>query len=69
MSSNGVKAGGEVVLSLKDISKQYGVVQALKNVSVEFFAGEIHAVVAKTVRVSPRCSALPAVLWNPIAAR
>lgn len=41
------KPGGEVVLSLRNISKQYGVVQALKNVSVDFYAGEIHAVVGE----------------------
>jgi ribose transport system ATP-binding protein len=47
MSMNGSKPNGEVVLSLKNISKQFGVVQALKDVSVEFYAGEIHAVVGE----------------------
>ena len=39
--------GGEVVLSLQNISKQYGVVQALQDVSLECRAGEIHAVVGE----------------------
>lgn len=47
MSVAGSKPSGEVVLSLKNISKQFGVVQALKDVSVEFYAGEIHAVVGE----------------------
>lgn len=37
----------EVVLSLQNISKQYGIVQALNNVSVECRAGEIHAIVGE----------------------
>jgi ribose transport system ATP-binding protein len=41
------KSGSEIALSLKNISKQYGVVQALNDVSVEFRAGEIHAVVGE----------------------
>ena len=37
----------EVVLALEGVSKQYGAVQALKNVSLECRAGEIHAVVGE----------------------
>src|SRR5512134_671753 len=47
MSSNGAGSRSEVVLSLQNISKQYGVVQALKDVSLECRAGEIHAVVGE----------------------
>ncbi len=47
MSTSGAQPNGEIVLSLKNISKQYGVVQALKDVSVDFLAGEIHAVVGE----------------------
>jgi ribose transport system ATP-binding protein len=47
MSMTDSKPDGEVVLSLKNISKQYGVVQALKDVSLECLAGEIHAVVGE----------------------
>ena len=36
-----------VVLSLQGVSKQYGAVQALKDVSLECRAGEIHAVVGE----------------------
>lgn len=47
MSLNGSKSGAEIALSLQNISKQYGVVQALQNVSLECRAGEIHAVVGE----------------------
>jgi ribose transport system ATP-binding protein len=47
MSSNGAGSRSEVVLSLQNISKQFGVVQALKDVSLECRAGEIHAVVGE----------------------
>ncbi|MCC6615730.1 MAG: sugar ABC transporter ATP-binding protein [Anaerolineae bacterium] len=47
MSTSGAQHRGEVALSLKNISKQFGVVQALKDVSVDFHAGEIHAVVGE----------------------
>lgn len=47
MSVNGSKAAGDIVLSLSEISKQYGVVQALKEVSLDCRAGEIHAVVGE----------------------
>lgn len=42
-----MSTSGAVALSLKNISKQYGVVQALKDVSVDFHAGQIHAVVGE----------------------
>ena len=38
---------GEIVLSLQGISKQYGAVQALRDVNLECRAGEIHAVVGE----------------------
>lgn len=41
------KPGRELVLSLEKISKQYGVVQALKDVDLECRKGEIHAVVGE----------------------
>lgn len=44
---NGSKARSEIALSLQNISKQYGVIQALQNVSLECKAGEIHAVVGE----------------------
>jgi ribose transport system ATP-binding protein len=58
MSSDGQKSNpimpsphnrpdSEIVLSLQGISKQYGTVQALQNVSLECSAGEIHAVVGE----------------------
>ncbi|MDL1901516.1 sugar ABC transporter ATP-binding protein [Anaerolineae bacterium CFX9] len=47
MSALGAKPMSEIALSLRNISKQYGVVQALKDVSVDFRAGEIHAVVGE----------------------
>ncbi|MCC6805262.1 MAG: sugar ABC transporter ATP-binding protein, partial [Anaerolineae bacterium] len=47
MFTSDAKPRGEVALSLKNISKQYGVVQALKDVSVDFRAGDIHAVVGE----------------------
>lgn len=40
-------SNNEIVLSLQNISKQYGVVRALKNVSLDCRAGEIHAVVGE----------------------
>jgi ribose transport system ATP-binding protein len=40
-------ASEKLVLSLQGISKQYGTVQALSNVSLECWAGEIHAVVGE----------------------
>ena len=33
------------MLEVKDISKNFGGVQALKNVSIQFFDGEIHGLV------------------------
>ena len=41
------KLGSEVILALQGISKQYGVVQALKDVNLECRAGEIHTVVGE----------------------
>lgn len=41
------QSNSEIVLSLQNISKQYGVVRALKNVSLDCHAGEIHAVVGE----------------------
>jgi len=41
------KPQSEIVLSLQGISKQYGAVQALNNVSLECRAGEVHAVVGE----------------------
>src|SRR5689334_7955229 len=38
---------GPVVLSLRGVSKAYGAVQALRDVSVDCRAGEIHAVVGE----------------------
>jgi ribose transport system ATP-binding protein len=38
---------GEIILSLQGVSKRYGAVQAVKDVSLECRAGEIHAVVGE----------------------
>lgn len=43
----GSSRNSEVVLSLRNISKQYGAVHALQDVSFECRAGEIHAVVGE----------------------
>ncbi|HEY4691343.1 MAG TPA: ATP-binding cassette domain-containing protein, partial [Anaerolineae bacterium] len=45
MSSTG--SGSEIVLSLQGISKQFGTVQALSEVSLDCRAGEVHAVVGE----------------------
>ncbi|MFN8562875.1 MAG: ATP-binding cassette domain-containing protein [Anaerolineae bacterium] len=47
MSAAGETPASEVVLSLQGISKQYGAVQALADVSLDCRAGEIHAVVGE----------------------
>jgi len=47
MMDNANNSRSESVLSLQGISKRYGTVQALQNVSLECFAGEIHAVVGE----------------------
>ena len=41
------KAKQELVLELQGLSKQYGTVQALSAVSLDCWAGEIHAVVGE----------------------
>jgi ribose transport system ATP-binding protein len=46
MSSAG-RPDSEIVLSLRDVSKQYGAVQALLDVSLECRAGEVHAVLGE----------------------
>src|SRR6266571_1835240 len=47
MSSTTPQTARPVVLSLQDVSKRFGAVQALRGVSVECAAGEIHAVVGE----------------------
>jgi ribose transport system ATP-binding protein len=47
LPSAGPQPSGENVLSLEGISKQYGTVQALLDVSLECRAGEVHAVVGE----------------------
>jgi ribose transport system ATP-binding protein len=47
MTSTKPQPNAPVVLSLQDISKRFGTVQALESVSVECRAGEIHAVVGE----------------------
>src|SRR5438552_17535157 len=47
MSSTTPQTARPVVLSLQDVSKRFGAVQALRGVSVECLAGEIHAVVGE----------------------
>jgi len=47
MSLTGPAPGGEIVLSLQGISKQFGAVQALSEVSLDCRAGEVHAVVGE----------------------
>jgi ribose transport system ATP-binding protein len=47
MSSTQPAAESPVVLSLQGVSKRFGTVQALRDVSVECRAGEIHAVVGE----------------------
>jgi ribose transport system ATP-binding protein len=47
MSSTGQHPSSETVLSLEGISKQYGTVQALLDVSLDCRAGEVHAVVGE----------------------
>lgn len=47
MNRSTPKAEGETVLELQHISKQYGTVQALSDVSLDCRAGEIHAVVGE----------------------
>lgn len=37
----------EIILSLKNISKEYPGVQALKDVSIDFYKGEVHAIVGE----------------------
>ena len=46
----------DTVLSLRDICKEYPGVQALDHVSIDFRAGEVHALWARTARASPRSS-------------
>jgi len=45
--SNMTTTEGQIVLELQHISKQYGTVQALSDVSLDCRAGEIHAVVGE----------------------
>ena len=40
-------ADKKVVLSLRNISKQYPGVQALDNVSIDFMEGEVHCLVGE----------------------
>lgn len=40
------EAGPAPVLSLKDVSKSFGAVRALRDVSLELFPGEVHALAA-----------------------
>src|SRR3954447_2530621 len=47
MASAIPSSGPPIVLSLRGISKRFGPVQALQDVSVECRAGEIHAVVGE----------------------
>lgn len=37
----------EPILSIKNVSKSFGVVKALENVSVDFFPGEVHAIMGE----------------------
>ncbi len=45
--SDALNANQEVLLSAEGISKRFGITQALDNVSVSFFAGEIHALMGE----------------------
>src|SRR5689334_8472951 len=47
MSSTTPDSAAPVVLSLQGVSKRFGTVQALRGVSVECLAGEVHAVVGE----------------------
>jgi ribose transport system ATP-binding protein len=47
MTSTPEPAGAPVVLSLQGVSKRFGTVQALRDVSVECRAGEIHALIGE----------------------
>jgi len=47
MPSTSPDSAAPVVLSLRDVSKRFGTVQALRGVSVDCLAGEIHAVVGE----------------------
>src|SRR3954464_11219371 len=47
MASATPSSGPPIVLSLRGISKRFGTVQALRDVSVECRAGEIHALVGE----------------------
>jgi ABC-type sugar transport system ATPase subunit len=45
--SNDERVGAAPVLSLREVSKRYGPVQANDSISLEVYAGEIHAVVGE----------------------
>jgi ribose transport system ATP-binding protein len=47
MSSTTPEPAAPAVLSLRGVSKRFGAVQALRRVSVDCFAGEVHAVVGE----------------------
>lgn len=47
MPSKRPTTDADIVLSLADVSKRYGAVQALSHVNLECYAGEIHAVVGE----------------------
>lgn len=46
--------GGGTILEMRGITKTFPGVKALSNVNLAVRAGEIHAVVARTARASPR---------------
>ena len=45
---------GEVIVSMKNITKTFPGVKALDNVNFELRSGEVMALLAKTARVNPR---------------